>query len=390
MIVRSQVRVRIVLLVAALTFAMTGIASAQTALCDPADPECGAATVTTTATTSGRMLSLHDMTGADLASVPLRSGQARPFEVRVNDEAMSLDRSDFRVQSYLTDLHPVVDGTLTSGGPIPSANVEAQFALNPAAMGAAADLSPRYLLSMTGLACEATGTLLEILETDAVCKMLYDLHDLNLVNGLDALLGLNGVEQVTASFTDIPIALGEPLDVSLAGLPLPSLPIALNNGAGGSYAEPDCGAQILGQTAPSCETTGPTAVELMLGSSGGIDALLDGVLDDARPTVGAIVSETGAGALWSLVDLAGAIGGASGTLDEVAEPVSSIASALGSMDAVDLDALLSVSPVPADLGDILNLTGAWRGFPALVVDTAGYPTGDYVGTLTVQLIEDFN
>jgi hypothetical protein len=379
---------RLAALVLALTVATSGLALAQT----------DQATVSTQAISgaSSRDLSLHDLTGAALTDLALRPGRPAPFEVRVTDESYALDEG-FAVQMTMNHLYRVTEGGYAFGDRIESADVTLGYATNPLdVVGAALDLEPVFLLSGSISCADAAAalnlTVLNVL-TNPVCSLASSV--LGIADPL-ALLG----STTKLQFSGIPIAGDLLADLGLDELDLTDLPIDLSAGTeAGPFTGPDCENGI-GAGDSGCATGTPkTGYTVLAGAPvTSLTGDLLGHLGGLLPAVPPVASLTGDGALLSLSEVAGVLDGALGDLSgaqrDAAQALLSTLTSTGYTNDGKLALVTSTLSLALDtvsLDSLLGLTGAYRGFPTLTVDTSDAPAaGAYAGTVTVTLVEQFN
>jgi hypothetical protein len=387
-----------------LVMAMSSVAVAQVTT------DTKSATVSTSATDSERMLAVLELTGGPLTAMSLRTGVARPFEVRVTDDAM-LPEDDFEVQAVLNNLYLKDGAGFDYAKMIPSDKVDVSFAADPlGALGVTADLNPRHLLSTKddGISCSTVAGLLSLdltnltaLLADPVCNLVYEVYDLgSLILVTDRLTALLDPAN-TISFSGVPIVGDLIGGISLDGLGLLELPLAISGGTDtGAFTNPDCASGI-GQDDDACDDKGDTTARTFLTGdtpgdiSGGLKTLLEGAVPPILP----LVSATGDEARFALdeVRAALALSGAvltlaAGTTDTT---VGALDSRLGQYTVSQQVSLINtlLGSALADLGldDLLGVSGAYRGFPALKVDTSSTTVaGEYAGTLTVRLLETVN
>lgn len=354
--------------------------------------------VSTSATDPGRQLQVLDLQGDDLEELRLRNGIARPFEVRVLDTDQD-PGNDFTVDATMNNLH-LVDGDGYSSDNLSSEHVTLSFATNPLAVsGLAVDLSPDVFLSAEALSCDTVGGLLGLdllsitaLLTDPLCSLLADLHDLDLLSPLSDLL------QADLEFDEVEVV-GAILDaIDLDGLALPALPLVPGTGTAGAFDTADCSTGIGADFAGECDGTPPTVRQTLRGDAATEDlsSELEARLQEAIDGLD-LISVDGSGALASLDDVLTALNTSDVPLTDgdgvsLDRTVAAFGQALGEYSEADqlliIEDLLVAVLGELSLDDLLHLTGTYRSYPALTVDTATAPRGgEYEGTLTVTLVE---
>lgn len=336
--------------------------------------------VSTELDVGSRVLEVTDLAGQDLQGLALVPGRASAFRVAVRDTMADTVDPNFTFEGYdvdssLTNLYATTaPGTYDFSDLIPAGEVTLGSATSPLDVrDMLAQLDPDYLLSATGVTCEAIAAELGLdlltLASNSTCLLLG-----TLTGGL--------------SFTDVALA-GTPLDqIDLSALAASQLPLVPTAGqdAGRTYAEPDCTNGVGALHLQGCGTEAATTDLTMLSAApaASLSAQLDAILAAAVP--GPLASLDGTGAKASLQDVLDAM--ANSGVAEVSSFATNLAADFSqAQQLVVVNELLSATVGTLGLDDLVGYGALASGFPTLKVDPSTATAGVYTGTLTVRLIE---
>lgn len=343
-----------------------GIASAQ---------ESVTVSVSTTATAGTRQLRVTDVAGTtDLTELSLSSSAPTPFRVIVED-SNTLPTDGFEVTSTLNNLY-LSDGAggYTFGSFIPSSDVSVTYGTPITASGVNLDLGPDYLLSGSGIDCDAISAL--GVDLTGVTCTLPNLA-LDLLGAVTGGLTISGVP-----FEGMTID-----DIDLSALDVGALPVALDGNQSGNYGVPDCSNGI---GAGKCSASPAAGIRYMRGTGLTDISGLTGVLSDGL-TSSPFVSADGTPAIATVDAIRTALlNSADGAVVDFGE----LLAQLGPGDQVTVlnslfqDGSLSYALDPIAIDDLAGLFGSYNSYPRLSVDTTRAPVeGTYSGTLTVTLVD---
>ncbi|MDX1621975.1 MAG: hypothetical protein R3320_13340 [Nitriliruptorales bacterium] len=364
---RRKLRVPITLLFATTMMVSAGYAFAQST-----------PTVTTSVTSSSRIMSVTDLAGSTLTELSLSPGEPKPFKVSVTDTNIAAS-DGFNVQSKLNDLYFKTSTTSYDfTRSIASSDVGVSYPSTPlTALGTTVDLDPDYLLNGE-VTCDAV--LAALGSTDLSADSLTD----PLCSLLGGLLANGGG---TTTVTDVLLDQTTTIPSIDLGALLPSqLPIGVGTGTADVYADPDCSTGTIGAGQCDNTTTPATTRDYMIGTP--ITSVVDPLLSELTNslTTGPLVSADGSAAIASAEDVVLALQGASSTaVQDVGNTLTEyvVADQVAIINAVLTETLTSI--VPADLS---NVAGTYNSFPQLTVNPSGTPDpGDYAGTLTITLVD---
>lgn len=289
-----------------------------------------------------RVVTVEDMSGAQLSSLDFGKSRELPFRVKVQDTDYT--RSDFSVSATMTNLYVDDGGTLDYTKKIASSKV-----------GLGSQVNPLNVLNLTATVQPIVGTVTELVDS-TICNTL------GLVTTVTGNCTLTTSNLTGKVVEDLTITVDELSD-------LPNLPIVPQQNEQDVFTEPSYAVGTAGELDPNATTTPATPRRLVAGQTNlspvltELDAALNLLALDSIVDADKVVADLRSqyGLLWDLL-----------TTDEVNAIL----------------AAADVIPVALTADGVLSLTGTYMSLPTLKVDVpTDAAAGNYKGTMVVTSIQ---
>jgi hypothetical protein len=357
-------------------------ALAVTATCTGSPATCVAGVPVSVVGLGGtRQFTVEDVTGADLTSLDLGTGGAKPFRTHVADEGFTATGQSFSVSSTMTNLYLAQGAGHSFAVKVPSSDVSIGFGSSPLAGSgiSVVDLPKLSVTGTLGSSClNLSGTLKTALGINSVTGLPIDASNLLLSQLCTVLL----TDQTVATTVDGVLQTVTPVVSSLTDLPTP-----LSGATGGTFTNPSFASGTIGASDPAATGTTPTSVPLMSGGALNLTAGLTTALTSALNTALTglpLVNATDSG---TRTTLAAAIAAMSASADALTSKLGSVLNTLTAANQVSVLTSLANSLVQPVAGDVLSLNGQYYAFPILQATPSTPVAGTYDGTLTVTFVQ---
>jgi hypothetical protein len=304
--------------------------------------------VTVSSPPGSRTIYVEDLLGQPLTALDFGNARSMPFRVRVVDADMS--RSDFDVESSLSNLYLEDGGSYSWSDKISSSDLSLGFGSSPLNLAdPTALVAPIFDLVIPGATC----TLLQTLGASGC-----------------SLTNITGVLQTV----ELPLDLGD----------LTNLPLLPQVGDAGAYTQPNFAGVAAGDPTAS-GAPAETLRTVLSGTSVSSLPLVGPVLSDLQSTLLGVISPGGANVPATGVIDTGVLTGA---LQSLLGPAFDL---LGSLGLPSLNTLLGQLTWTLDnlsAGDILRQSGTYTAYPVLNVNVPSTATGGtYKGTMVLTFIQ---
>jgi hypothetical protein len=373
----------VLLVVAAAGLAVTtgAPALAVTATCTGSPATCVAGVPVSVVGLGGtRQFTVEDVTGADLTSLDLGTGGAKPFRTHVADAGFTATGQSYSVSATMTNLYLRQGAGHDYAVKVPSSAASLGFGSSPLAgsgislvdlpklsvtgtlgsscLGLSSTLKSALGLNLSGLPIDATNTLLS-----GFCTTL--LTDQSVGATVDGVL--QTVAPVVSSLTD--------------------LPTPLSGATGGTFTNPSFASGTVGANDPAANGTTPTSVPIMTGGALNLTAGLTSALTSALNSALTGLPLVSADDTGARTTLAAAVAALSSSGDAITSKLGAVLNTLSAANQVTVLTSLASSLVAPVLGDVASLNGNYYGFPILQATPSTPVAGTYDGTLTVTFVQ---
>ena len=289
-----------------------------------------------------RVVTIEDMTGANLTTLDFGTSRELPFRVRVQDNDYA--RRDFSVSATMTNLYVDNAGTPDYTKKIASSDVGLDSQLNPLnVLGVSATVQP------------VVNTVTTLVDT-TLCGVL----GLTVVNSACVLNTTNITGKVINDLT---------INVDNLTTALPKLPLLPQANEKGPFTNPSYASGTVGFSDPA--KTATPATPLLLASG---DKDITPVLTELNTAIDALP-------LASVVNPS----------DVIAKLQAQLPLVWGLLDTAEINAILAATdavPVPLTVDGILSLTGTYISLPTLKVNVPTTASaGNYKGTMVVTSVQ---
>jgi hypothetical protein len=357
-------------------------ALAVTATCTGSPATCVAGVPVSVVGLGGtRQFTVEDVTGADLTSLDLGTGGAKPFRTHVADAGFTATGQSFSVSSTMTNLYLAQGAGHSFAVKVPSSDVSIGFGGSPLAGSgiSVVDLPKLSVTGTLGSSClNLSGALKTALGINSLTGLPIDASNLLLSQLCTVLL----TDQTVAATVDGVLQTVTPVVSSLTDLPTP-----LSGATGGTFTNPSFASGTIGASDPAATGTTPTSVPLMSGGALNLTAGLTTALTSALNTALTglpLVNATDSG---TRTTLAAAIASMSASADALTSKLGSVLNTLTAANQVTVLTSLASSLVQPVAGDVLSLNGQYYAFPILHATPSTPVAGTYDGTLTVTFVQ---